>query len=157
MNAAAMLRSQMATFLREHIGSEETTFVANTDEHELTCQFSRIDGLACGLSQLSATRKGGPLGLAQRRRACDELVQKIHYLLEPVRVIEADEDAIQIRSDPPEDSDECRRYYELTALSDRMVLTRYEKRANTPRRMVSCVITHEVLDRLIGDVIGALG
>jgi hypothetical protein len=124
----------------------------------LSCEFVGIDRLASGLHGLEIRTRSLAPNFGQRKKACDVLARRLQYLLEPVRVIEADADAdvIQMRSDPPETLSDGRRYYELRIERDRIMLVRYEKRKDRDRRMVPCILTHEVLGRIVEDVLSTL-
>ena len=94
----------------------------------------------------------------QVRTISERLAQKLTYLREPVRPIEADGEAriVQLRSNPPRQADDATSYYELQIQGGGAIsLCRFEKTAGEPRRAIPMEITREVLRQLVDDVAAA--
>ena len=120
------------------------------------CEFTTIDSMACAIQELSVCRDVARTA-DQLRDTCETLSQQLSYLLEPIQVIECDAElsAVQMRSNPPQEAEQTRRYFELSASANRMTLCRYEKRQGQPRERVECVFTKEVAARLVHDLAAA--
>ncbi len=87
------------------------------------------------------------------------LAQRICYLLEPLRVLECDQQqgAAQVRSWPPYQQQRSRFYYELwVRRGGELELVRWEAPQGQPRRQVPFQLTREVLLRVVGDFQQAL-
>lgn len=118
-----------------------------------------------------SVRSSGPIGVSvdsievQRerldadgaRQACEDLEGRVHYLLEPLRVVECDAEAgvTQVRSDKPSTDQSGRHYYELTGQAGRLDIKRFAKPDDGPRQREPLDLTHQQLERLAGDLLDA--
>jgi len=97
--------------------------------------------------------------LEQVKRIAESLAERLTYLLEPIRTIEADADArtVQMRSLPPRRAEDgTRTYYELQVSGGgKLSLSRYVKEPDQSRRTIPVQVTREVFSRLLADFIDA--
>lgn len=129
----------------------------------LTLDVLAADSLSCSLRSLSL--------YVPKLAGCDpsvvrdwavRLSKKVTYLLEQVGPIETDatNGTVLIRSTPPDRDPASTRYYEilLSAQSDGTFrLNRYRsERGQSGREAVDLLLTHEVLKKLVGDLIETL-
>lgn len=131
-------------------------FESSSDGVDLHCEFSSIDSMACAFRHMSVEFETGRSS-ERLRETCDALSAKLTYLLEPLQIIECDAElsTVQMRSNPPQADEQTRRYYELTAIPNRLSLCRFEKQPGHPRVQIESIFTHEVAIRLISDLAGA--
>ncbi len=134
-------------------------FSLDTEQGRLTCDLQTVEALACSFTHLEL--ESGVLAGAnseQLKAVSDGLSSRLTYLLEPVRVIEFDQDAnlLQMRSDPPSQEESGTSYYELNVSHHGIAIRRYQKVPGQPRAQVAANVTHEVLVRLASDFIAAL-
>ena len=118
-----------------------------------------------------AVRSAGPIGVSvdsievdrsglnaeDARHACEELEERVHYLMEPLRVIESDTESgvTQVRSDTPTSDEAGRHYYEVTGQAGRLDMKRYQKPDDGPRQQEPMDLTHQQLERLTEDLMNA--
>ncbi|MFI4874752.1 MAG: hypothetical protein ACIALR_05425 [Blastopirellula sp. JB062] len=88
----------------------------------------------------------------QGRKLATKIKDRVHYLLEPLEVIEAESDAILLRSDKPHQSEGVRSYYEGWAKPDGFDLKRYAAKSNQPRESTPLRLTREIVERLAHDL-----
>ncbi len=125
------------------------------------CAFARIDSLACEFYHLIV--ESAELVDASTQRLQDiseQLSRQLTYLLEPIAPIETDPEGcvIQMRSKPPQRSDDGASYYELLIRrGGELSLRRWKKTAKGERTVISSTVTHEVMLRLISDLASAVG
>jgi hypothetical protein len=120
-----------------------------------SCELTQVDTLACAFtrSELICDALAGA-GLDKLRQVSETLSKRLTYLLEPVKPIEVDADrcVVQMRSSPPQQSDNATTYYELLVeRGGKLSLSRYQKPPGKPREVLPAHVTREVLLRLIGD------
>jgi hypothetical protein len=109
----------------------------------LACSFQLL-AVACPILKQRSTD--------QLKTLSETIAEKMQYLLEPIRLIECEEDAMQIRSDPPStEADQSRRYYELLVKRRGLSLRRFEAVTGQRRRPVSMAFTREQLRRICND------
>ncbi len=127
----------------------------------LTCQLVALDSLACALVELEL-HSDRLLGAGAKRLEviASSLSKRLSYLLEPIHPIETDADrcVVQMRSSPPRKHAAGTDYYELlvTAQADDHIwpATAAHRGHAGPDR---AQLTHEVLVRLAGDFVAAVG
>jgi len=126
----------------------------------LVCQIEQLDALAVTLTKLSlATSALAGATMQQLQQISQALAQRVTYLLEPLGPIESDTEqcVVQMRSVPPEKSDDGANYYELLVRrGGELMLVRYHNDPATGRRAISAVVTREVLARLVQDFAAVL-
>jgi hypothetical protein len=119
-------------------------------------EIEAADTFGCALSQLSwSLVKGGTCQPAHLRAMCDRIVNKVTYLLEPLRVFEIDEEQqqAQLRSREPSPHDEGKAYFEFRlGRQGSIVLQRFMGQTGQPRRPILASLTNEVLGKVLDDV-----
>jgi hypothetical protein len=90
----------------------------------------------------------------------ERLAARVTYLMEPFKVLEVDADGgeVKIRSQSPTTRGERRSYYEIRLSKPgtlRMERITFDE-ASRQRRLSSCQLTREVLERLADDIVASL-
>ncbi|MCC9608204.1 hypothetical protein LOC68_01160 [Blastopirellula sp. JC732] len=104
-----------------------------------------------------APNKNWDVGGDAGQRLAGKLKSRVNYLLEPLEVIETEEDSILLRSDKPHQSEEDRSYYEGWAKPDGFDLHRYAAAPKQPRQSTPLRMTRDVVERLARDLDGLSG
>jgi hypothetical protein len=138
-------------------GATVTTAVGS---RQLSCEVIERNSLAVAFSKLRlATTELANATSPDLEHISNALANRLTYLMEPIRPIELDADAcvVQLRSNPPQQDDDGRSYYELLVRrGGEIALVRYRKEAGMPRQQIPATVTREVLLRLVGDFEGVL-
>jgi hypothetical protein len=117
------------------------------------CHLVALDSIGCSLQEVRwiAARQYSPTEL---QSIADWICRQVRYLVEPLRVIETDEEGtqLQIRSDPPTRHPQASVYFEAVVDSSGVALRRYSAPPGTPRQVIAMQLTREVLGRLVGDL-----
>src|SRR5262245_61774286 len=128
---------------------------------QLMCDLVERNSLAVRFQTLRVTTPElANASSADLERIAKSLSDRLTYLMEPIRPIEIDADACvaQLRSSPPQQDDDGRTYYELTARrGGELLLCRYRKEPAAPRQIIPADVTREVLLRLADDFESVLG
>jgi len=122
---------------------------------QLECQIEALDRLGCAVEHVQVSSPVlAAASLVRLHEVSQALAAKLTYLLEPIAVIETDqeEQSVQMRSSPPQREGRQSNYYELLAGRGRLELRRYCKEAGRSRTQVAAHLTREVLCRLAGDL-----
>lgn len=126
----------------------------------LTAEVLAVDAIGCSVDGVSfATPKLANVGVPQLKKISDELTRRLTYLLEPIGLIETDQDSatVQMRSNPPQKDDDGTQYYELLVRrGGDLTLLRYQKISGQPRQTIGAHLTREVFSRLAGDLTGVI-
>lgn len=125
----------------------------------LRLELMALDSLACAFRELVLeSDRLANASLAELEAVSRRLAERVNYLLEPIRPIEADVDecVVQLRSLPPDQSDDGTSYFELLARRGALSLVRYRQPAGAPREVSPAQVTREVLLRLVDDLVGAI-
>jgi hypothetical protein len=138
--------------------------------HRLQCQTSgqrlqaeivALDTLACAFSYLGVEIDSlAAAPVTTLKQVAEQLARRLTYLLEPITAVEIDADqcAIQLRSNPPQKDDNGASYYELLVRKGGLVsLSRYKKEPREARRLIPAQVTREVFLRLVDDFSKAVG
>lgn len=88
----------------------------------------------------------------QGDRLAGKIKSRVNYLLEPLEVIEKEEDSILMRSDKPHQSEGDRSYYEGWARPDGFDLQRYTAAPKEPRKSAPLRMTRDAVERLARDL-----
>ena len=119
-----------------------------------------VDAIGCSFQTLGySTDKLAGLPLDDLKAISESLVSRLTYLLEPIGVVEVDQDraAVQLRSNPPQQGEDGTSYYELMVRrGGDITLSRYQKKPGQMRQIVPANITREVLQRLAEDFVAAV-
>jgi hypothetical protein len=128
------------------------------DGTQLQCQIEALDRLGCAVEHLQVVSPAlASASLARLHEISQAVAAKLTYLLEPIAVIETDQEerSVQMRSSPPQREGRHSSYYELVAGRGRLDLRRYCKEPGQSRTPVAAHLTREVLCRLAGDLVSA--
>lgn len=129
---------------------------AEAGEVSVQAELTAVERLACAMSKFEVrNRRWADASWDDVRSVSERLAQKLTYLREPVRPIEADGvmQVVQLRSSPPRQGDDSTSYYELQVQgSGAISLCRFEKTPGEPRRAIPIEITREVLRQLVDDI-----
>lgn len=151
MNIQAQFQQQLAA-----LGTAgETVLTASAGPRQLTCKINEANSLAVVFDELALqTSELATASVADLQRLSEALSARLTYLLEPIAPIEADVDqcVVQMRSNPPQQDDDGRSYYELLVRrGGQLNLARYRKEPGDARQRVPATVTREVLQRLVDD------
>ena len=120
-----------------------------------------VDGIGCAFESLTyKTDKLANSTVKDLKKLSDALTAKLNYLMEPISAVELDADSctVQCRSNPPQQGEDGRSYYELLVRrGGDILLCRYLKQPGQPRQVVPAQVTREVLARLGEDFVATVG
>ena len=127
----------------------------------LHAQLRVVDQLACSFDQMEyQSDRLADADMEQMKAVSDDLVSRMTYLLEPLGVLELDEESasIQLRSVPPSKEDGTIRYYELVVQRGGSIkLERYERPKDSHDRVtIPAEVTRDVFQRLASDMEASL-
>lgn len=125
-----------------------------TENGRLACLVTAVDALACSFDSIVVSSElTADASIDQLRWIGERLVERLGYLMEPLDVIEVDEQlrVVQLRSRPPQRKDRSISYYELEIQPGESRLRRYEKRPGRSRETIPVTVTREVFHRLAAD------
>lgn len=129
---------------------------AEAGDISVQAELTAVERLACAMTKFEVrNRRWANASWDQVRIISERLAQRLIYLREPVRPIEADGETriVQMRSNPPRKADDATSYYELQVRGGGVIsLCRFEKTSGEPRRAIPIEITREVLRQLVDDV-----
>jgi hypothetical protein len=130
---------------------------------ELTIAFQAVDSMSCAIWELQLTVPHlAQADLKLLEQWSTDLCSRVSYLLEGMAAIELDPTlgSILVRSSAPTRTGPCGEYYEVFLQSqgaDCFALRRYRFEAGRPgRTQVALTVTHEVLKRLVHDIIDTI-
>jgi len=120
-----------------------------------------VDGIGCAFESFNyQTDKLAASTVKELKKLSDALTAKLNYLMEPMSAVELDADSctVQCRSNPPQQGEDGRSYYELLVRKGGdILLCRYLKPSGQPRHTIAAQVTREVLARLGEDFVAAVG
>ena len=123
--------------------------------------FTVVDSLGCAFRELRVTAdefQNGPFD--RLKNWAENLCGKVTYLLEHIGPLEADVGAqsVLVRSTPPTRQPDRTTYYEMLVNAPSVLsLRRYSRAAGGAERSVCDIqITHEVLVKLVQDIVAAI-
>jgi len=141
-------------------GSPEQLTI-DVEHGTLRCKMKAIDAIGCSFQTFSLTTdRLANTTPPELKKLSETLAAKLHYLLEPIRLIEIEAEGhlLQFRSDPPQKNEHSTSYYELLAkCGGELTLCRYNKPIGKERSVVPANVTREVLCRLTADFVEAVG
>jgi hypothetical protein len=145
---------------RIHAANGRGLLQADAAEGRIEADLIAVDAIGCTFQTLAySTSKLADASLDDLKAISQNLTEKLTYLLEPIGVVEADQDrcSIQLRSMPPQKGDDGTSYYELMVRrGGDITLSRYSKKPGQLRQIVPAHITREVLGRLADDFVAAV-
>ena len=140
-------------------GTVDSLAKLETPHGRLEFKVVEANGLACAFEWIR--HQGNwldDLHEGQMRQLGDWLAKRIHYLFEPLRMIELDSVSrtLQMRSTSPTFQTDERTYFELTISPlGGITMRRFTKTAGSPRKNVAATVTREVLMRLCDDIVSS--
>jgi hypothetical protein len=127
----------------------------------LQAEIVALDTLACAFNYLGVELDSlAAAPVTTLKQVAEQLSKRLTYLLEPITAVEIDANqcAIQLRSNPPQKDDNGACYYELLVKKGGLVsLSRYKKEPREVRRLIPAQVTREVFLRLVDDFTKAAG
>jgi hypothetical protein len=123
--------------------------------------FTVVDSLGCAFRELRVSADEFQNGAFDRLQTwAENLCGKVTYLLEHIGPLEADVGAqtVLVRSTPPTRQPEQTTYYEMLVKAPGVLsLRRYSRQAGGAERSACDIqITHEVLVKLVHDIVAAI-
>jgi len=151
------LKTKAQTAL-EQIGSHADIpcrLECETNGQRLQAEIVALDTLACAFQYLGVELNSlAAAPVTTLKQVAEQLSRRLTYLLEPITAVEIDAEqcAIQLRSNPPQKDDNGASYYELLVKKGGLVsLSRYKKEPREARRLIPAQVTREVFLRLVDD------
>jgi hypothetical protein len=136
-------------------GGQTRCLEFEVDHGRVVGEVLEINSLSCALRELKLqTDALAGASADDLRRLGDSLSSRLQYLLEPISTLELDRDGftLQLRSNPPQQDDDARSYYELMVRRNSGIqLCRYRKHPGQPRQRIPLSLTREVFSRLVHD------
>ena len=133
----------------------------DTPSGKLEAQLTAVDAIGCAFESFSyKTDKLATATVEKLKKLSDVLTARLNYLMEPISSVEMDIDSctVQCRSNPPQQGEDGRSYYELLVRKGgELLLCRYQKQSGQPRQVVPAQVTREVLARLGEDFVAVVG
>ncbi len=130
-----------------------------TPAGQLDCDLTSVDSIACAFERFEwTTDRFANATTGQLKKICEALSSRLSYLLEPISLIESDNDAcvVQLRSNPPSREEDKTSYYELVASrGGSLKLCRFAKQPGAVRQVIPANVTREVFHRLASDFAAA--
>ena len=158
--SAELVRQLQELAAKRPTGELPQLFVSGPDG-QLELALAAVDSLGCAFHRLTwRTHRLQQASDPQLTQLGHQLAERLQYLLEPIQLVEVDpvEPAVQLRSTPPQQDSTGRSYYEILATAGGQIsLCRYRKPPGQSRQPVPATVTHEVLQRLVQDVVESVG
>ncbi len=138
------------------------TVTVEDSPDRLTLHLAALDTVGLAFSTLEyANTSRSELTSDALREWGDRLTKRITYLMEPLKVVEVDDQGgeVQVRSQNPTPRADERGYYEMRLFrqgSLRMERMVFEA-ATRQRRPTNCQLTREVVERLADDIAASIG
>jgi hypothetical protein len=149
------LSAKLLSGLRAAVGQRHQSLSVVDGQRTVRCNADECEPLAATIIDLVLeTPELARATAFELQAASAGLAKRVNYLLEPIAPIELDAQGctVQMRSNPPQQDDNGRRYYELILRrGGSIALCRFEKLPGQPRVRVPAVLTHEVIGRLVDD------
>jgi hypothetical protein len=154
------LQSQFQQELAKLAVGGPATVTGDGAPRRIVCDIIERDALAVSFARLRLdTAELAGATVDDLKRISTRLSERLTYLMEPITPVEIDAAGcvVQLRSNPPQQDDDGRSYYELLVRrGGEIALARYRKESGNARRQVPATVTREVLLRLAGDFSAAL-
>ncbi|MEX2141889.1 MAG: hypothetical protein WD894_21670 [Pirellulales bacterium] len=151
------LRTETQTAL-EQLASDQSyphRLQCETAGQRLQAEIVALDTLACAFNYLGVELDSlATAPVALLKQVADRLSHRLTYLLEPITAVEVDANqcAVQLRSNPPQKDDNGTSYYELLVKRGGLIsLSRFKKEPREVRCLVPAHVTREVFLRLVDD------
>jgi hypothetical protein len=140
-----------------------TVLVVDPAICELAVDFTAVDTMSCSLSEMRLNVPSlATSGTDELQAWANALCQQVTYLLESIGTLEIDptNKQVLIRSTPPQKQSNVTKFYEIILASQtggHFTLRRYQATPGSAGRVpVDISITHEVLYRLVDDLVATI-
>ena len=124
-------------------------------QHHFQAELAILDSLGCSFNAFEVrSDRLSTASIEQLKKVAERLSSRLTYLLEPIKPIEVDTDQciVQLRSVPPQKSDDGTSYYELqVARGGVLNLARFHSQPGQSRKRIAAHVTREVFIRLVKD------
>lgn len=130
------------------------TLEGGTDQLDWKLDVVQIESLGCRLDGATFTRKSNDKDERSASRIAEELCQRVNYLMEPIAVLEFDDEhrhAIA-RSTKLTPSKEGGGYFEIDVTPNEVEIHRFVATKGEPRKQADFCLTRESLERIANDV-----
>lgn len=160
MSLTTQLNGELIRLIGFSSNAPRTVALSAPDQVVVAIDFVAVDSMSCAAQEIRLSVPalvGAPFETLKKWG--DELCKRISYLLENIGPVEVDPDAgeVLIRSTPPDTRPGRTRYYEVMLHSQsagNFTLRRFQAEKGKPgRKPVDLQTTHEVLDRLVNDLV----
>ena len=163
MSIQAKLGSELTRLIGYSSTTPHTVRLSAPDHVTVEIDLVAVDSMSCSAKEIRITVPAlVHADFDKLRQWGEELCRRVTYLLEHMGPLEYDESAGQvlIRSTPPSQSGGSRQFYEVILQSHsggNFSLRRYRTDPAQPgRQLADMVTTHEVMKRLIGDLVDSI-
>jgi hypothetical protein len=130
---------------------------------DVALDLTAVDSLSCSLAELRLRVPSlSNAGIDVLRTWASDFCKRITYLLEHIGPLEVDQanGKVLVRSTPPDRQDATTTFYEILLQSHangNFTLRRYRTEKNPPSRSrVDIFVTHEVLSKLVNDLVDTI-
>ena len=163
MTVLNQLNDELIQLVGFHSAQPRTVTLAAKDKIELMLDFTSVDTMSCSFQEIRVNVPALTQATFDKLKEWGQkLCQRITYLLENIGPLEYDEDAGQvlIRSTPPDQKPAGTRFYEVILSSHangNFSLKRFEsQKGQSGRIQVDLQVTHEVLKKLVEDLVNTV-
>ena len=163
MSIIQKLGSELIRLIGYSSPTPHMTLLSGPDGISLEIDFSAVDSMSCSVEEIRLLVPSLVDAAFDKLRAWgEEFCRRVTYLLENMGPLELDPDAGQvlIRSTPPDKQAKSTQFYEVILQSHadgNFTLRRYRTdKGQTGRVPVPIVTTHEVLKKLVNDLVKSI-
>ncbi len=160
MSITVQLDQELISLAGFHSQTARTVALSAPDGVDLAIDFVAVDSMSCAFRELRlSVPKLATAGFDTLKAWAEALSQRVTYLLENIGPLELDPAAGQvlIRSTTPDQQSNATSFYEVLLSSQgrgQFALRRYRSQKGVAGRdQVDVQVTHEVLRKLVNDVV----
>ncbi len=164
MSISHQLEAELKRLAGRTNNTPETVVLGATDGVEVTLEFATVDRMSCALEEIRLHVPSlAQAGFDALKKWAEALSRRITYLLEPIGPVEFDPDSgeVLMRSAPPDQRESSTAFYEIRlqlAGGGNFALRRFRcsRGPDAQREQVPMQVTHEVLDKLLADLVATI-
>lgn len=160
MSLSRKLHGELVRLIGFSSSTPRTVILKAPDGVVVEVDLTAVDSMSCAYTEVRINvPKLVGADFEKLKKWAEALSKRVTYLLEHIGPLEFDPDAqtVLIRSNPPSRQGNSTKYYEVLLQSHsggNFTLRRYEAVQGAPgRTQVEIRTTHEVLDRLVNDLV----
>lgn len=160
MSVLNQLNHELTQLIGYHSAQPRTVTISATSKIDVMLDFTSVDTMSCSVLEIRVNVPSLSQSTFDKLKEWGQkLCQRITYLLENIGPLEYDENAGQvlIRSTPPDQQKTGTKYYEIMLSSHsngNFSLKRFaSQKGQSGRTQVEMQITHEVLRKLVEDLV----